>query len=172
MNKLSAAAIRSLKTIGAYKCKVQRNPYRVVITNRMALATYNKLYIRAFLNALNTGDCYRHEVSAKHPEGIVTTRQTSWVSGIPTSQDFRNGTGYLGKIMLVGYGQPVGYVVDSTYGQPQNALTEKDLDVMSDGMYGSEKQYTCMDSEYHDGEECTCHTVPHWNENEGCYSVA
>lgn len=153
MPKLTAAAKKSLRNHGYYKCSKPSKPYRVVIDSMTGLSGYNKLYVKGFLNGLNTGDCYRWE------DGTVTSRQCHWVKAVATTD---KSFGVVATLYYTTNPNPIGEVVDDTYVEA-DTLTVHDLDVMSDGMYGSEKQFVCEDEDGHDGEDCTCHAAPKWD---------
>jgi hypothetical protein len=154
MPRLSKAAQKSLKNTGSYKCKAPSKPYRIVVMSMTGLSSYNKLYVKAFMEGVNSGDCYRHE------DGTVTSRACHWVKAVATTDP---NDGFKAAVYFTtSPAAPIGFIVDDSY-IGMDALTVKDLDIMSDGMYGSEKKYKCEDEDGHDGEECTCHRRPEWN---------
>ncbi len=103
MSTLSAAAKKSLKTVGAFRCKAPSIPYRVVAIDELALMAQNRLYLMAMVRALNTGDCF------KDVNGKVTTRLCSWVHAERASSE--NIPGTVAKIYMVGIDGPVALVV-------------------------------------------------------------
>lgn len=152
MPTLSKTAQMQLKLTGAYKCKAPRAPYRLVATSMTTLSSYNKLYVKGFLEGLNSGDCHRHK------DGTVTSRACHWVKAVATTD--RND-GIVATLYFMTDPSPIGLIVNDSY-TCDDALTVKDLDMMADGMYGSPRQY-CRDEDGHDGEICTCNERPEWD---------
>lgn len=176
MPTLTNEAKRSMKVSGGYQCKAPSVPFRFVVCDDIAVASYNKLYMMGFVRALNEG-CKVWRTEA----GLVTTSCMTWVKAeahisTDNDSDFDNVAdvymvirdewkfvGYLvrqnSKSARLGYDFTSETSDELGFWHAPGTPFENTVAYRKYGVGRTENDVNdivCHDEDGHDGEECTC----------------